>query len=831
MTIESFNDGWAVRPKTSIFAELQGAVSDQRTVTLPHDALFEVDRSADSGEGSPSGYFPGGAFEYWKSFDVPESYRGKRVTLELQGVYRDAMVYVNGDFAAQRPFGYSTFFVPLDAFLRYGESNTIRVDARAHQDSRWYTGAGIHRDTRLHVTDLVHIEPTGLRVTTPDVDDERAAVQVAVTVRNESIASETITVACSVVDANGATVASDTAPVTLRAGEAAVVRQRMFVVSPRRWSVEDPYLYSVVALAHDAGGIIERRESRFGIRVLQIDPIHGLRINGQTTKLRGACIHHDNGILGAAAIGRAEERRVEILKAAGFNAIRSAHNPISEAMLDACDRLGMLVMDETFDMWAESKSAFDYSLDFAEWWERDIEAMVAKDFNHPSVLFYSIGNEIPETGSNLGATIGRALAEKVRTLDPTRFVTNGINGFVSTLVDVVEMMKQRGADGGAGGVNDLMGNAGDFMNQVSASPLVTEKTAESFSVLDVAGINYGDGRYAIDRELFPNRIIVGTETFPTHIDVNWKLVNELPHVIGDFTWTGWDYLGESGIGRVVYTDEGAPPSLGAPFPWLAAWCGDIDITGHRRPVSYYRETVFGLRHEPYIAVQRPENYGRPIFAGQWAWSDSVSSWSWDVAPGAPIVVEVYSDSEEVELLLNGRSVGRQRVGAARAFQADFTLEYERGELTAVAYSQGEETGRSSIGSAHGETRLVVIPDRTIITADDRDLCFVEIELRDEHGNLANAEDRPITVRASGAGTLRALGSARPDPTERYDLGTHTSFDGRLLAIVRPAGPGTITLTVETEGMRSVSITIEAVAPESAGVDIHTAGLVERVAQQ
>ena len=532
MTRESFNKSWTVKPKTSIFAQLSSRGTQEATprrVTLPHDAIIEGPRDA-SAPGKVA-YFPGGAFEYSKTFDVPEEYRGKRVALEFQGVYRDAMVYVNGEYAGQQPFGYSTFLIPLDDYLWYGQSNTIRVDARAHDDSRWYTGAGIYRDTVLIVTNPIHVEPYGLRVTTPDIDTERAVVEVAIALANGGIGTQSVTASSQIRNADGIVVATGTCPVTLRTGASATARHRLYVPEPSLWSVDDPVLYTVEVSVNGGEETLDERTTSFGIRSLKLDPVHGLRINGETVKLRGACIHHDNGLLGSATIGRAEERRIELLKAAGFNAIRSSHNPVSQAMLHACDKHGMLVMDETFDVWTEGKSSFDYSLSFPEWWERDVEAFIAKNFNHPSVIFYSIGNEIPETGNPLGSEWGRRLAEKVRSLDSTRFVTNGVNGFVSAITEVAAMMAQRGAataqsDEGAanGGVNDMMNSPGDMMNRVSASELVTNKTAESFSVLDVAGMNYGDGRYELDRELFPGRIIVGTETFPPHIAVNWKLV-------------------------------------------------------------------------------------------------------------------------------------------------------------------------------------------------------------------------------------------------------------------------------------------------------------------
>ena len=470
------------------------------------------------------------------------------------------------------------------------------MDARAHDDSRWYTGAGIYRNTTLIVTDPVHLAENGIRITTPMIERGRALALVASEVQNSSRHTVTATVGTALVDQAGTVVARDSSPVTVRPGDTAVIRHRLLVHDPELWSVERPTLYEARSTLDIDGVPTDTRETSFGIRRIDVDPERGLRINGDTVKLRGACLHHDNGILGAATITRAEERRIELLREAGFNAIRSSHNPLSNAMLDACDRVGMLVMDETFDMWLEGKSSYDYSLSFAEWWERDVEAMVARDINHPSVVFYSIGNEILETGDPLGSEWGRRLAEKIRYLDDTRLITNGVNGFVSVLRDVVAMMAASGSEHGAGGVNDAMTSAGDFMNQISASPLVTERTAESFSVLDVAGLNYGDSRYELDRELFPNRVIVGSETFPTKIAEYWRLVQENSHVIGDFTWTGWDYLGEVGIGRVRYADE--PPVFEAPYPWITAWTGDLDITGVRRPISYYRETVFGLRHKP-----------------------------------------------------------------------------------------------------------------------------------------------------------------------------------------------------------------------------------------
>jgi beta-galactosidase len=803
---ESFNADWTAGPGLTGFASVAGRSAAKAPVTLPYDAIRDLARSADSDEGPRTGNFPGGLFEYSKTFDVPEAYRDKSVALEFEGVYRDAMVYINGEFVAQRPNGYTNFYVKADPFLRYGEPNLVRVQARAHQDSRWYTGAGIYRNTKLIVAELVHVALDGVRITTPDVDAERAVVAIATTVENEGRATRTVRVTTRIVDARGAVVASGSAPVTLLPGAGEVARMRLSVSSPALWSVDAPNLYTGETTVTDGDRVLDEERTPFGIRTLQLDPQHGLRINGETVDLRGACLHHDNGLLGSAAIARAEERRIELLKAAGFNAIRSAHNPVSKATLDACDRVGMLVMDETFDMWTESKSPFDYSLAFPEWWERDVEAMVAKDFNHPSVILYSIGNEIFETGRPIGSIWGRKLAEKVRSLDDTRYVTNAINHLASVAHRLRELMGDAAEQ--VVDINTFIASIGDAMMQISANDEVTRATEESHAVLDVSGINYGHSRYEPDRELFPNRIIVGTETFPKDIDDLWRLVQDTPHVIGDFTWTGWDYLGEAGIGRVDYPDEDyVPTGISAPYPWLTGWVGDIDITGHRRPQSYYRETVFGLRHTPYIAVHRPQVHGRPTFQTPWSWTDSVSSWSWDIQEGSPATVDVYSDADEVELLLNGRSIGRSAVGVDKAFLARFELNYEPGELVAVSYIAGEEQARTALRTADGPLHLTATAERDAIRADDTDLAYITITLDDTEGNLAGHRDRLVSVEVSGAGVLSALGSGDPRTEEPFGASQCTTFDGRALAIVRPTGPGDIEIRVSADGCEPVAATL------------------------
>ena len=581
----------------------------------------------------------------------------------------------------------------------------------------------------------------------------------------------------------------------------------------------DPYLYTCRATLLDGDHVLDEESTTFGIRSLTVDPARGLRVNGETVLLRGACVHHDNGPLGAATIGRAEERRVELLKKAGFNAIRSAHNPLSKPMLRACDRLGMLVMDETFDMWTQPKSEHDYALRFPDWWEADVEAMVRKDINHPSVILYCIGNEIPEAGTPMGARVGRALAEKVRSLDTSRFVTEAISGLLVGGAELFAQLAEERTNApeapeetdGETGVNTAMTQIADRLNDLMRAPVVARNSAQTASYLDVVGYNYMETRFGTDGDLYPNRVIVGSETHPAAIDTGWAAVRRYPYVIGDFTWTGWDYLGEAGIGRTVY---GTPDPAGGmqfhgEYPYRTAWCGDIDITGYRRPQSYYREIVFGLRSDPYLAVQPPGRHGEAVSGTPWTWVDALSSWSWAGHEGAPVTVEVYADAEEVELLVNGRPVGRRASGASHRYRSTFETTYEPGRLEAVAWRDGAEVGRTALTSAGGEVRLDVSADRSVIAADPEDLAYVTLSLVDDQGVLHVARDRWIEVEVEGSGVLQGIGSANPASEENFTGTGCTMFCGRALAIVRPTGEGRIIFRATTEGCEARRVDIDA----------------------
>ena len=797
MQRESYPYPWEYRHR-------YGAVPTEfEPVVLPHDAVHGSERVDDATQ-MATGYFPGGIWEYRTRFTAPEEWRDRHVVIEFEAVYRSAAIFVNGDLAVRRPSGTSAIVVDLDRHLRYGAENEIVVEARSNRDARWYTGGGIIRPVHLAIGPRVHVPLDGIVVTTPEHDAEASLVHVVTTVSNPEPVPAVRRLETTVFGPSGEVVGVDRTRVSVPARGFAEVSQRILVMAPLLWSVASPSLYRVESSLGSGGDAqhLDRSETRFGVRSLQLDSARGLRINGETVNLRGACVHADNGVIGAATFDRAEQRRVEILKSAGFNAIRSAHQPMSRAMLEACDRLGMLVMDELTDVWTHHKSPEDGADGFTDWWNRDLEAMVAKDRNHPSVIIYSIGNEIPEAATRTGAELTRSMTAATRRLDPTRYVTAAVNGALFVMPGHVDIEPELLGGASLEAVDEITAHKQglqDWMSALATTEAVTALTEEAYGGPDIAGMNYQDSRYALDHELFPNRVIVGSETFPTHIDKLWALVREHPHVIGDFTWTGWDYLGEPGLGRMHYREEADGGALGA-YPYMLAASGDIDITGERRPASFYREIVFGLRREPYIAVRRPETRGKTMTSAPWSWTDSIPSWTWGEVGSDPLEVEVYSDAEEVELLIDGRSLGRQPTGPEHRYRAVFPVVYAPGRLEAVAIRDGVAGEHMVLSTADEDRALALTAERSELAADGTDLAYVVIELVDSASVTATDSDLEIQLQVDGPGVLQGFGSAEFSTKQSLADARHRLHDGRALAVIRPSGIGRITVTASAPGL-------------------------------
>jgi beta-galactosidase len=793
MICDSFNQNWYFHTE---------APSDSKQVigplSLPHDAMLLEKRDRGTGNSYHTGYFPGGVYHYTKNFFAPQGYRQKRVSFEFEGVYMNSQVYLNGQLAGGRPYGYSNFYVIADDLLKFGQENELEVVVHNEKEpnSRWYSGSGIYRNVKLWLGNRLHIPPQGVKISTQAIREQQALLEVAIPVTNLELGRKEFRLVVEFhaqddgeIAAQGETLAS------AEAGQTITLRQTIPLRKPALWSLDQPNLYTCRTRILIDADVMDEDRQVFGIRLLSLDPLNGLRLNGQTIKLRGGCVHHDNGIVGACALEAAEDRRVRLMKASGFNALRSAHNPMSKAMLEACDRQGILVMDEFSDVWFRHKTEHDYAAYFRDWWKRDIQAMVDKDYNHPCVVLYSIGNEINETATAEGVLYSQKLADKLRSLDDTRYVINSINGWYSYFTALGMWGTRKHGQHGLqhkkaatkvkpSGVpsTSMMNLFNHFMDLLVNLPGVDRCTREAYATVDVAGYNYMAGRYKKDGRRYPQRVICGSETYPPEIARNWRLVKALPYVIGDFSWTAWDYLGEAGLCTWQY---GQNQDLFKPYPCILADSPMIDIIGHRQTQSYIHEIVWGLRKEPYIAVQPLNHPGQKLSKSLWRGTHAIASWTWHGFEGRKALVEVYADADMVELFLNGRSLGSKPAGQRHNFKAVFKPRYQPGQLTAVAYRRdGQEIARTSLTTASHELQLHVHPEVSRLKADGADLAYINITLADENGIVNPLAERLVTVQVEGAGSLLGFGSADPFTEESFCDQVHTTYQGRALAVVR-----------------------------------------------
>ncbi len=757
-------------------------------VTLPHDAMLAEPRRPDSAGGTNTGWYVGRDYLYEKTFCFSPAWEGKTLLLEFEGVYHNAQVWLNGKQLASRPYGYTNFYVDLTGRLDRQQPNCLQVVARnADQpNSRWYSGAGIYRPVALWTAPAEYIPANGLKVRTLRLDPPTAEVTVTTTgsgpVRVEIAQGKTVL-----------------------ASAEAVSKGRVVLTLPlpdaEPWSPEHPRLYTCRA----AFGT-DTAETAFGLRTLEWGA-KGLLLNGRRVILRGACIHHDNGILGACCYPDAEERKIRLLQKAGYNAVRSAHNPCSKALLDACDRLGMLVMDEYVDMWYIHKTEHDYASCFLDWWKQDLREMVDKDYNHPSVMLYSTGNEVSETAQPKGIALTGELTRYLHSLDPGRSVSCGVNIFFNFLSSVgfgvysdarakkeAERTgkKQKKKAVGSEFFNNLAGLLGDeFMKRGATLPACDRKTRDAFANMDVAGYNYGIYRYPHDLKKYPHRLILGSETFCKDAARFYDLAKNEPRLIGDFVWAGMDYLGEVGIGAWEYADD-APDFSHGPG-WVAAGSGRLDLTGSPWGEVLYTRVAFELETKPCLAVWPVNHSGEKHSPSAWRMSNALESWSWAGCEGRTAEVEVYSRAARVELLLNGRPVGRKPL---KNCVARFRLPYAPGTLEAVAYDEaGRQTGRSALHTAAEPTRLQAVPEQSAVASGR--LAFIRLQYADESGTVKPLERGTLRVRVTG-GHLLGLGSGCPYNAAGFLTDTTDTYYGRALAVVQADGTGPVELTV-TDG--------------------------------
>ena len=760
------------------------------SVALPHDAMILNERKPDILFGNCVGYFPYETVHYTKAVHLDEA---NCVYLEFEGVYMNCSVFVNNCLVGQHANGYTPFLLDVSQYVHAGENKLKVVVRNGVPSSRWYTGTGIYRDVHLYTGRDIHIVPNGVRITTLQAEADLAVLRIETDIHSTNRNVTAAKICHTLYDSEGHEVAKTGSPVTLLPGETKAASIRVELENPQLWNVDNPNLYTceTTVIWEDNS---DSQTDRFGIRTLQLDTRHGLRINGIETKLRGGCIHHDLGVVGAANFRKLEQRRIRRLKEAGYNAVRSAHFPVSKTLLEVCDEEGMLVMNEFSDAWSGAKTDFDYSVFFSQCWEQDVEAMVSTSYNHPSVIMYSIGNEIPECAKGIEVQWGKKLSDKIRTLDASRYITNGLNLPLSIMDQIPAMAAKEGLISNPTEINTLLNGGMEMIVKLMTSKTAGEALDEACSHLDVVGHNYSTYRYEPDMKFYPHRVLVGSETYPGALDANWELVEKYPQVLGDFSWTAWDYLGEAGIASILYGGE--TPAMYGPYPWKSAYVGDFDLIGDRRPISYWREIVWGKRNAPYIAVQNPAHFGEEQHSTQWGWTDAERCWNWQGFEGKTVTVEIYANAEEVELLCNGASCGKVAVGTEKKYIARINTVYQPGVLEAVAYKDGKECGRDILCSAIGALHLQAEVSEQQLVANGQDIAVIELSLVDENGVLHPNADIAVTIRAEGPITVQGFGTADPKSEENYFDATITTFHGRAMAVIRSTtqtGVGTVTL--------------------------------------
>lgn len=747
-----------------------------RTVELPHDwSIEDLPNQSDSVRGpftsasigaTATGYTVGGIAWYRKHFTLSNT-ANKKVSIYFDGVYMNSDVWLNGHHLGNHPYGYTPFYYDLTAYLNNNGDNVIAVRvSNEGKNSRWYSGSGIYRHVWLTTTNAVHIDQWGVYITTPQVSENNATINVqTTTTSSDNQNKSSLKLRTQIFDAKNTKIAEANATSTANV----TVNTSIQISSPHLWSPSSPYLYKAVTDIMDGDKIIDHVVTNFGIRSISITADKGFLLNGKPIELKGGCVHHDNGILGSATIDRAEERRVELLKQNGFNAVRTSHNPPSTQFLDACDRLGIIVIDEAFDQWERHKNPDDYGTYFDSNWQKDIDAMLLRDRNHPSVIFWSIGNEINERADSSGLVIAKNLRDEVKRLDNTRPVTEAICFFW-------DHPKYK-----------------------------WDTTAAAYALLDVGGYNYQWREYESDHTKYPERVMMGTESFPLEAFENWQQVEQKPYVIGDFVWTAMDYLGETGIGHTAL--DNTPGFFLQTFPWFNAWCGDIDLIGDKKPQMYYRDVVWNnSKLEMLVHAPIPDGHTEAVSA--WGWPEEYPHYTFPGDEGKPMQVHVYTRYNTIRLIQNGKIIGEQNASVATKLTATFNIHYEPGELKAIALENGKAVDSVLLQTAGTPASIRLVADRTHIHNNRNDLAYVTAEVVDAKGRLVPNATLPLYFSISGNGEIIAAGNANPKDAASFKQPQHNTFEGKCLIIVRPKGSaGTITLKATANGLTAGTVTI------------------------
>ncbi len=740
-----------------------------RHVDLPHDWSIENLPGANSPfnpdviNGVSIGFTTGGTGWYRKTFIIPSNGKNKKIYIQFDGVYMNADIWLNGEHLGNHPYGYTSFYYDISDKIKWNQKNIIAVQVKNEgATSRWYSGSGIYRHVWLKSVSPIHVIQGGTYITTPEVSTSLAKVNIKTKVQNKSGVSSTVTLINKILNAKGKEIVRTISKQIIEVNGLYEFEDTAMVNSPALWSVEMPTLNKAVTEVYTNGKLSDRVETKFGIRKISFDAVNGFLSNNKPMKLQGACFHNDNGPLGSKSYDRAEIKRVELLKASGFNAIRCSHNPPPPAFLDACDSIGVLVIDEAFDMWNEPKNMEDYHLYFKDWWQKDLESMLLRDRNHPSIIMWSIGNEIPGMEKGEVADTAKMLADFVHNIDSTRPITAAVNS-------------------------------------------VSEKKDAFFSALDICGYNYARDNYENDHQRKPERIIFGSESYALTAFDYWMSVIDHPWVIGDFIWTGFDYIGEASIGwRGYYQEKNF-------YPWNLAYCGDIDICGWKRPQSFYRDALW--KKDQLSVFVKPLQPTFPVNANKqdwsiWNWYDAVADWNWKGYKDSVFEVNAYSSCEEAEMFSNGKSLGRKSTNRSTKFMAVWNVPYAAGELKVIGYTHNHQVTSSVLQTANEPVQIKLSADRNELFANNEDLSYVTVELLDNKKIKNPKAENEIHFSISGEGTIAGVGNANPMSVESYQQPQRKAWQGRCLVVIKSTHKaGKLILKANSEGLKTAEIII------------------------
>lgn len=766
--------------------------ADWADIDLPHDYMIETKRLPTPPGDANVGFYQNRNGRYAKYLELD---RDKHYILNIDGAYMCSSVLFNEHHLAKHPYGYSPYLVDLpDDIKRSGTNKLLIKTEPVIHSSRWYSGNGLYRDVFLWEGGRIRIEPWDMFISTVKLDEKGAEIRLKYTVTSQ--ADEECEVRF-VLFFGKEQIKEERAHIHAAKDTKTEHEYLMRIENPKLWDLEHTNMYTLKTEISAQGVITDASENEFGVRTISADAKRGLLLNGKPLKLRGGCIHHDHGVLGAAAFPAAEERKIRLLKEAGFNAVRTAHNPPSLALLEACDRLGMVVMDEAFDEWNKEKCVYHWWFD--EWCKRDVASMVLRERNHPCVFSYSIGNEIFEIdGTSRAEQWSRLLVEEIKRYDDTRFATSGINkGFSENYPDKIDPKDYA----------DHVHGAFEGLDKKQKALHINKITAGYEEPLDIVGCNYYYENYLTEHECYPERVIWGSETHAIHFYHSWELTKNNNYILGDFTWTAFDNMGEVGAGRTLWARDGEIKGLStADYPWRCCYQGDLDLCGTRRPQSYFREAVWLGGEELKIFTTHPEHFGEGFSGTEWHWYDVYETWSFDDAYiGRLIEAEVYTTADTVKWYVNGSFVGES---VPKDGIAKLKTTYEPGCISAAAEKDGQICAKGSLNTVGEKSAINVTAEKDELLADNRDLCYFDITVADSEGRVVMAADDELKCVVSG-GELLGIFSGNPCNEDSFTSNSCHAFLGRALAIVRTKTPGEVGIKVYADKLAAGFASVQA----------------------